>query len=220
MNLPQAANSRTVDVSEQYKTQPVTIENVTVGDEQIQPGASMGVSEVHPGSPFQAGDDWMKTMTLVLRNRTDKEVSEIEIQLFFPDTGDGRSQPMRSSLVDLGRRPDNVSYVHPRGTPQGTIVYHPQGPDKKPLALPPGQTLVVHLADYISEIESDAGMPLSRIKTVIIDRSLVYFDDGLRWDDLTSFSVLNADHNKFNPLPRTYFPGNIHNYWPANLPAQ
>src|SRR5882724_4117275 len=89
--------TKAVYIDRQTRMDPVTIEKVTVGGQQIQPGVSTGPREDKPGTPFQADEDWLKNMSIVLKNRTDKVIVRVEVQLFFPDTGDG--SPSRSVTV-------------------------------------------------------------------------------------------------------------------------
>lgn len=214
---------KAVDVEMQNRMDAVTIESVMVNGRQVQPGTNVGPREIRPGALFEAGNDWLGGMTLVLRNRTNKKISEIELELLFPDTGDGQSRPVTTYMIDLGRRPDKVSYVHLYGTPQGNLVYRPQPPDKKPLNFSPGQTLTVRIGDYISEIKSavEHMLPLSEITRVGIRLEVVYCDDGMRWDDLVGFSIFNLDQKRYMDLGRRYFPGDPKEYWPpGNLQTQ
>ena len=86
--------TKAVYIDRQTRMDPVTIEKVTVGVQRIQPGVSTGPREDKPGTPFQADEDWLKNMSIVLKNRTDKVIVRAEVQLFFPDTADG--SPSRS----------------------------------------------------------------------------------------------------------------------------
>src|ERR1700741_1950897 len=118
-------------IDAQYRVDPVIIAKVTVGDQQIQPGLSMGAREDKPGTPFQADEDWLKNMSIVLKNRTDKVIVRAEVQLFFPDTGDGSSyRPVTAYTMTMGQRPDVASF-----TSHGQK--RPPEPDKKPLLWEP-----------------------------------------------------------------------------------
>jgi hypothetical protein len=105
----------------------VTITKVTVGDQEIQPGLSTGPREDNPGTPFQADEGWMKNMSIVLMNRTDKVIVRAELELYFRDTGDGSPfRPVTEHIMTIGRRPDAGSF-----TSHGQK--RPPEPDKQPL---------------------------------------------------------------------------------------
>jgi hypothetical protein len=210
-NPGRAVGYKTVDIDRQSRMDPVTINGVTIGDQQIQPGVSAGPLEHEPGTPFQAGDDWLRNLSIVLKNRTNKTIARAEIELFFPDTGDGISTPVTVYLIQIGRRPDIDSF-------SGSGKYLPPNPHAQPLLFLPGQTLAIHLTDYINEIQSvvEQKMPLSQITRCHIHRVNFFFTDGMKWGDLDGFAVPDPSHpGKFAALDRRrYFPGDPSQDWP------
>jgi hypothetical protein len=74
-SLPPQGLDRTVYIERQTRMYPVTIERVTVGDQLIQPGVVGGPRVLRPGTPFQANNDWLKNMSFVLKNRTNKTIA-------------------------------------------------------------------------------------------------------------------------------------------------
>jgi hypothetical protein len=203
--------TKMVHIDAQYPVDPVTITKVIVGDQEIQPGVSTGVREVQPGNPFQADEDWLKNMSITLKNRTDKVIVRAEVQLWFPDTGDGSpSQPATAYTITLGQRPID-SY---RSNGQ---KYAPE-PNKSPILIAPGKTLVVHVADYLDAIQSlvEAKLSFSQVTRISIQRLQFYFADGMRWDDLHGFGVPDPNHpGQFTYMDRnTFFPGDPRNDWP------
>jgi hypothetical protein len=201
------AGTKTVDIDTQTKMDPVTVSKVMVGDQQIRTGVSTaGVREVRQGTPFQAGDDWLKNMTIVIRNRTDKAIVRAEIVLLFPDTGDGTpGRPVTAYTITLGQRPE-IDAFRSNGQKLSRQL------DKKPFFFAPGETLVINVADYVDEIRSivEAKLLFSQITRVVIERTQFFFEDGMRWNNLYGFGVPNPNHpGQFTNMDRsTYFPGN------------
>jgi len=151
-------------------------------------------------------------MSIVLMNRTDKVIVCAELELYFPDTGDG--SPFRTvteHIMTIGRRPDAGSF-----TSHGQK--RPPEPDKQPLLWLPGQTLVVRVGDYVDEIQSTVEQKLlfTQVTRVAIRRLQFYFVDGMRWNDLAGFGIPDPNHpGQFTNMDRnTYFPGNPRENWP------
>jgi hypothetical protein len=201
--------TKMVYIDAQYWVDPVTITKVTVGDQQVQPGLSTGAREVKPGTPFQADEDWLKNMSVILKNRTDKVIVRAEIMLYLLDP----SQLVTAHTIMLGHRPEVASF-----TKSGQKL--PPEPDKQALFLAPGQTLVVRVGDYVDEIQSivEEKVLFSQVTRAAIQRTRFYFADGMRWDDLVGFGVPDPKHpGEFTNLNKnTYFPGDPHQNWPPN----
>ncbi|MGH9453839.1 MAG: hypothetical protein ACRD2O_07710 [Terriglobia bacterium] len=211
-NPGKSLGTKMVYIDAQYRVDPVTITKVTVGDQEIQPGLATGPREDKPGTPFQSGEDWLKTMYISLLNRTNKVIVRAELQLWFPDTGNGSpSQPATAYTMTFGLRPEIDSYAS-----HGQKLLPELG--KQPILLAPGQTLVIHVADYVDAIQSrvEEELPFSQITRVTIQRLRVYFVDGMRWTDLDGFGVPDPDHpGQFMRRDgNTFFPGDPRQYWP------
>jgi hypothetical protein len=205
-NPGQATGLVSVDIDTQRSMDAVTVTSVTVGTQLMHTGVSAGAIEIKPGGPLQAGNDWLQNTSITLKNRTDKTIVCIVLGLFFPDTGDGMSSstPVTAYFLTVGRRPDVDSFSH-----SGT--HEAPDPNAKPLLFLPGQTLVIHFSDYFSGIQTliEQKVPLSRILRCYISREAIYFEDGMKWGDLSGFSTPDPGHpGKFILLDRGhYFPG-------------
>jgi hypothetical protein len=212
-NPGQTIGPKTVDVDIQTRMDAVTISEVTVGNQLIRFGVSAGAKEINPGTPFQAGEDWLQNTSIFLKNRTNKPIVDVVLGLYFPETGDGMSPstPVTEYVLDFGRRPDIDSFLR-------SGRYAPPDPSSKPLIFLPGEVLVIHLSDYIGEIQSMVGqkMPLAQVTRCNISRTHVYFDDGMMWSAGDGFSIPSPDHSgKFVALDRGhYFPGHPSENWP------
>ena len=209
----QSVEDRIVDIDRQTRMDPVVITKITVGNRQIQPGQSLGAREDKPGTPFQADEDWLKTMTIAVKNRSDLIIVRAEIRLYFPDTGDGTlSRPVTAYTITLGQVPEMNSF-----TSRGQRIL----PDnsKQPLLLAPGQTLVIRIADYLDDIRSslEEKLPLSRVTRVSIDRLRFFFADGLRWKNLDGFALPDPNHpGQYRSPDPAFFPGRSSQNWPPD----
>jgi hypothetical protein len=199
--------AKTVDVDHQYRLDAVAISKVSVAGQQIQPGLSSGAREDQAGTPFPADEEWLKNMSISLTNRTDHAMVCAQIQLWFPDTGDGSpGQPVTVYTITIGQRPEWSTYLK-----DGSKL--PPDPSKNPLSLAPGQTLLIPVADYIDQIQSTVEEKLlfSKVTRVNIRRFKFYFAGGMRWDD-TGYSVPDGSYpGRYTKLAPTYFPGHPSN---------
>jgi len=211
-NPAKSVGTKMVYIDAQYRVDPVTITKVIVGDQEIQPGLSTGPREVRPGAPFQADEDWLKTMSIFLRNRSDKVIVRAEVQFFFPDTGDGSpSQSVTAYTATLGQRPDIDSF----GSHGQKLAPEPNRPA---LLVAPGKALIFRVGDYLDEMQSlvEQKLSFSQVTRIAIRRLQVYFADGMRWDDLHGFGIPDPDHpGQFTYMDRNrFFPGDRRSDWP------
>jgi hypothetical protein len=197
--------TKTVDVDWLItKRDAVTITKVIVAGQEIQPGSATAAHEDKPGTPFQADEDWLKTMSIFITNRTDKVIVCAQVNLWFPDTGDGTAgRPVTVYAVTVGQRPEWAKYY--RSGKKMT-------PDTKTaLFLAPGKTLEIKVAEYIDEMQSvvEERLLFSQVTRVNISRSNIYFADGMRWDGAAaSYYVPDLSQpGHYTKLDDTYFPG-------------
>jgi hypothetical protein len=180
-----------VEVGPQGRSDAVWVTKIIIGDQ-----------EVHPGTPFQAGNDWLGKMSISLENRTNKTIEFSTIVLGFPETGDGRTQPQRMFDLHLGRPPAVDAFNDRTGKPI------PIDPAIKPLSFVPNQTLEIRVADYMGELKAyvERSLALAQVTHCVIHRGTFFFSDGMRWNT-GGFSVPDPDHpGKFTDMAGRYFP--------------
>jgi hypothetical protein len=190
----------------------VLISNIAVAGKPVDCGLFIKPPVViQPVTPFQAAPDWLQQMVIFLVNRTNKTIVFGDIHLHFLDTGDCRSIPCVGASLKFGQIPVSDAFEGRTGRP-----IPPEHPEKPPINWAPGQTIAVHVSDYMDEIEHKLAnfMAVTDVTKVNIYRGTFFFDDGMRWT-LGRYSVPDPDHpGKFKELPADYFPGRRGNNWP------
>jgi hypothetical protein len=194
-------------------TDAVMISNVAVGGRTIECGLWIKPPLViQPFIPFEAGGDWLQQMTISLINRTNKTVVFGRVIFHFMDAGDCSSaRPCPEALLEVGQIPAIDAYDGRTGQPMRRV--HPERPA---LDWGPEQTIVVHVSDYMPEIEASLAnfLPVSAVTKVNVYRGDFYFADGMQWN-LGRYSAPDLDHpGKFKPLAADYFPGKRGRNWP------
>ncbi len=190
----------------------VLISDIAVSGRTVECGLFIKPPRViQPVAPFQAGDDWLQNTTISLVNRTDKTIDYGSLILHFMDTGDCHSTPCAQVTLEFGKKPSVDAFDGRTGQP-----LPPSRVGKSPLYWRPETTLVVHLSDYIQEIDDQVQhwLPLPAVTNVKIYRGIFFFDDGMSWQ-LGSYAVPDPENpGKFRLLPADYFPGHRDHNWP------
>ena len=219
-SLPPQELDRTVYIGRQTRMYPVTIETVTVGDQVIQTGVMGGPRVLQSGTPFQANNDWLKNMSFVLKNRTNKTIDWAQIYVSVPNASEGLTRTLANYPLQLGKIPANDFFTHRDGT------LSPHDPGGSPLSFAPGQTLVIKLGDHLDELQAafELTVPLEQVKLISIEPHYFLFRDGMRWDAaMQGFGIPDPNQpGKFTNMDRgRYFPGDPFQNWPpAAAPSQ
>jgi hypothetical protein len=213
-NSGKSLGTKIVDVDGQSRLDAVTITKVTVAGQEIQTGISSGAREVQPGTPFQADENWLKNMSITLLNRTDKAIVCAQVEVWFPDTGDGsHERPATLYTITLGQRPEWSTYM-------GDGSKLAPDPTKKALLVAPGKTFVINVGDDVDAMQStvEAKLLFSEVTRVYIRRFRFYFVDGMRWDRVyTGYYVPTPNRpGQYTQLAPNYFPGHV----PQNQSAE
>ena len=167
---------------ERYKREdPVRIAQVLEGTTDVTPGDRP--FKPWQGKPFQAGDDWVKNLTVVLKNLSNRKITAVTIGIRFPGSPgsdaiqrDPTGQSVIGAGITLGRTP-----AHYARTPEGEVLR--PASTGTPLQIGTGQELTIALANYYDDIKGqvEAERPISGVPNCWIVISRVYFDDGTQW---------------------------------------
>ena len=176
----------------------ITVSKVTVGGMPIRSRRR-----------FEAGGDWLKETSIFLTNRTSKTVVYLRLILGFPEAGNGITEGYAEYMAVLGRIPD-VDAVGLYGHLLPADVH------RAPFCFGPGETLEIHVGDYIDGIRSvvEKRMPLSMLTECAITPETVFFRDGMLWN-VTGFGLPDPENpRQVRYLDEHYFPGDRTQNWP------
>jgi len=203
---------RQIEVDAQHRSDAVLFTAVTVGNMDVQCGLVVSRSAIQTVTPFDAGDDWLQNTVLYLINRTNKTAVFGQIALWFPDTGSGSpSQPTRVFILSLGRLPRSAAFSGSTGKPLS------QPSSAQPMSFAPGQTLGIHLGDYIDGIRASVdNLPFPAVTRVIIRRNSFVFDDGMQWTPAGFASPDPQNPGRWVNMAPSYFPGDVNANWPQH----
>ena len=202
------ASEKRIEVEGQRRGDAVAITKVTLGDSELQCGVPLTPWEFQPIAPFEAGDDWLRRLTIYIFNHTNKTIVHGQIILEFPETGDGKQTPMQVLPLTLGRLPQSAAYSARTGKP---ILYISPLP---PISFAPGQTMEIRVKDFTDRGSISDNALWGSTTRCIVRRGSFFFEDGMRWY-LKRYSTPDPFHpGRFNNLEPRYFPGDERLNWP------
>jgi|WetSurMetagenome_2_1015567.scaffolds.fasta_scaffold71245_2 hypothetical protein len=196
-------------IANQYD--PVVILGAALGSVTVQAGRFGKPDTTDPITPFEAGDDWIQRLTLRLFNRTEAVIVAVNIDIVFPETGDGSaSHPLRGVPLNLGRIPENAAFDK-----FGNVF--PQPAEWSPLSFVRGP-MKVDLSDYIRRIRSGAesAIRLASSTKLEIELTSCYFSNGMKWANGSYFTPDSGYPGRWLPMERGYFPGFSDRNWPGS----
>src|ERR1700678_2515246 len=163
---------RTVQLEPSFPD-PIKIVRVLLDGVEVKPGLE-GLPSDKPGVPFQAGDEWVNHLTVVLKNVSTKKVVYADIRIFFLDLGDGTPQhPLVGDGNAIGRRPKHARYSTIRGAWQNDPV-------RDPILIDPGHefSLPAIGPDRFEEVKEmiESRQPLSSVTRARLGLATVYFE--------------------------------------------
>jgi hypothetical protein len=174
----------------------VMVIKATVHDSEVPCHASRdSTGRFQPPAVFQANDDWLANTDIYLFNRTSKQIVYGDFIVSFPEA------PTRNVVpISLGIMPAVAAFDH-YGRPM------PQN-GRQPWSVGPGQTFVIHLANYIDDI-TNALTPVlpAALTKVSINAQSCMFDDGMMWQPGANYLVPDQTHpGQWTHMPRGYHP--------------
>ena len=139
---------------------------------------------IRPRSPFNAPDDWLRHITISVRNESARTMIAGNMQLAFPGIG---GDPMVVRYLRVGITPE-----HQRYTADGQKLH--QIPGETAVAIAPRNYAKFSLAsDYDAiQTEIERRAPIADVATLVVDYGAFYFEGDLRWM-MNSFSKADPD---------------------------
>ena len=144
-------------------------------------------------TPFDAPDDWLKHITIAIKNESAKTLTGGFIQLAFPGIG---GDPMLFYYVHFGKLTKLDRFIYSKSRQR---VPPPEG--EPPVSVPPGEHIILPLASEHEAIQSAiaAKAPQAQATLVVVDYGAFNFDGGLRW-------MLNSFRREDPSTPGNYIP--------------
>lgn len=144
-------------------------------------------------------DDWLKGLTVTVKNSSNKTIVFIELNLEFPSPASSDKEPPAVDHLMYGNYPQ----------PPGEVAT--SHPDQPPL--PPGEKASLTLTDYdgLRDFLLQTKKQTS-IKELEISINEVVFDEGMKWNGGQMFRRDSNDPNRWYPqgpildfvLPQAY----------------
>jgi hypothetical protein len=150
----------------------VLVYPVDIGDFRVN-GKSVKADE-----EFEADADWLGNLTFSLKNKSEKTITFVLVDLTFPETASATGSPVALHQIMLGLWPDSKAV-------------------RTPIRFGPGETTEVRLADQYEEIKSLLTLTASsiaRVTRIVVRLQEVMFEDGTLWSAGTSYKR-NPDSN-------------------------
>ncbi|MGA9772434.1 MAG: hypothetical protein WBV94_25600 [Blastocatellia bacterium] len=142
--------------------------NLSVKNTRIVPYQKFSANLLAEKGGGQA-EDWLENLEFSLRNKSDKQIIYIQVELQFPDTATNGGLLMVYREFCIG--------IHPKS---GSTLKN-----IRPLALNPGATTTATLSrDHLQRIKNFVGLKnfqLTDINKVVVKILAVIFDDGVMW---------------------------------------
>jgi hypothetical protein len=132
---------------------------------------------VTPGVPFQAGDDWFKGFSLVIKNVSTKKIVFAAGQLRFPETGDATPEHLAVMVrISAGQRPEPARVSGDEGA-------RPDDVSSAPILVAPGQEATVRVVENFERVKTmiEGRHPLTSVKKCMVGLNTLYFGDGTEW---------------------------------------
>jgi hypothetical protein len=209
-----APGIKTVIINKTRQLDPIEVTQVLEGGSEIVPGdpsaadsawlnpaglSVVSTREFRAAYKFPGGDNWLRDLEVVLRNRTSKNIVQVVMDVTFPETA--ANGPMAWPRVRFGQLPANVAFF-------GSGEPIPPGPEPT-LLISPGTIEGFNVTSYDSQLRATAerSQPFSTVTLCYVHFEAV-FDDGMMWTEPGGYAAPDPQHvGSFLPPDPAYFPG-------------
>jgi len=182
-----AQNAKTLLVDRPLGNDPITIIKVMEGTTELKSNGHQYPNRYVWESVFNAGDDWLKDLSFVIKNTSEKKIVYVGTGCGLYETADWHAELAKHATTPLvgnlsnsvGRRPEQALY--------SAVLGHSLKPDtaKAPFELAPEQEFTIALErpeDYPTLKSSmEERQPISSVTACNSRVGPVFFDDGTQW---------------------------------------
>ncbi len=199
-----------VHMERPYPDDPVRIYGLFEGSSDIAPfthDPQITSNLLHPYSlwdnvSFQAGEDWLENLVIVVKNLSNKEVVAGTVNIRFPETGSGvPGDAFIGQAITLGQWPEYALHATRDGHRLNVAPV-------APISIEPGQELKFVLSPYVSEMRQqiETKRPFSSITRLALLLGPFYFSDGTRWASYSGFQKPDPNApGKYAPITAEEF---------------
>jgi hypothetical protein len=172
-------NTKTIIIDPPYRNDPIAVVKVladgkaavvgepTPDDLRVWPdGGYLPGMELRAAYRLQAGDDWLRTLSFVLRNRSAEKIAFLDIVVVSP-----QDRMKTLSEFYFGQLPPAVAYA---------ADGKPTPPHREPISFKVGEIKTLALADNHLGLSRLDAEPLSSIPQVYVVFDVV-LENGLQW---------------------------------------
>jgi hypothetical protein len=200
------ANTRTVIVDPPHRNDPIAVVKILAGGKEAVVGAPTADDlrwwpdggylprmESRVAHRLPADDNWLKSLSFVLRNRTSKKIAALDILVLIPQEG-GKM----ASEFSFGQLPAVAAY-----TGDGK----PIAPTREPISFNPGQEMTFAVADDgigLSRLTANALSPTSQVFVLF----RVTLENGLSWMEYQWEKPVPGQPGQWVRTVGPYFPPN------------
>jgi hypothetical protein len=153
---------------------------------------------------FQADDDWLENLVIVVKNLSNKDVVAGTVNIRFPETGSGApGDAFIGQAINLGQWPEYALHATRDGH---RLNVEPS----EPISIKPGQEMKFVLSPYLSEMRQqiETKRPFTSITTCALTLGPFYFSDGTRWASYSGFQKPDPSvRGKYAPITVEEFRG-------------
>jgi hypothetical protein len=179
--------AKTLLVDRPLSNDPVTIVKVMEGTTELRSDGHQYPNRFAWQATINAGDDWLKDLSFVIKNASEKKIVYVAIGCTLFETADWQAEIAKHKTTPVlghtsntvGRRPEQALY--------STSLGHRLKPDMAtaPFELAPGQEFTMSLeppGDYQSlKSTVEEKQPLSSVTACNGGISQIFFEDGTLW---------------------------------------
>ncbi|MFZ0420655.1 MAG: hypothetical protein WAM04_21320 [Candidatus Sulfotelmatobacter sp.] len=158
-----------------------------------------GSTEIQPDVPFEAGDNWLKQISVVVRNVSPSKIVYLNVDAHLPQSGAGtQDSPRVAAGNSVGQKPEHAMYSALTGQRRH------ESP-REPINLEPGRELTVPI---VSQSDYDNIRSLIQSRQSLADLTkcevwvtTVFFADGTKWASGAYWRPDAATPGKYSLVP-------------------
>jgi hypothetical protein len=185
-SLGAAQDTKTLLLDLPGSKDPVKIVSVMDGTAKLKSNGHQYPNRHVWETTFNAGDDWLKDLSIVIKNVSEKKIVYVSGGCVLYETADWQAEiakhasiPVFTTTNTVGRRPEEALY--------SAVLGHRLNPDTEsaPFLLEPGQefTMALEGPDGYPRLKSsvEEKEPMANIAACNGRISQVFFEDGTQW---------------------------------------